>query len=74
MDTDLFLTIGVVLTALSLPSLLQAWTEGRPPRVGGIMIIAGIALIVTAVVRHPQGYAFDDIPHVMLAVAARLAN
>ena len=71
MDTDLVLTLGVLLLVLTIPSLLSAWAEGRAPRVGAIMIIAAIIMIVTAVTTKPGGYAFDAVPGVMLGVASR---
>jgi formate-dependent nitrite reductase membrane component NrfD len=71
MDTDLVLTIGVVIAVLSLPSLLSAWVEGRAPRVGSIMVIAAISMIITAVSVRPGGYSFEEIPGVVLRVFAR---
>ena len=38
MDTDLVLTLGIVLLVLSVPSLLSAWAESRAPRLGAIML------------------------------------
>ncbi|AZL59010.1 hypothetical protein EI545_09265 [Tabrizicola piscis] len=72
MDTDLVLTVGLVLLALSLPSLLSAWVEQRVPRVGSVMVIGGIGMIVTALMYRPGGYAFSDVPDVVLGVIARL--
>ena len=43
MDTDLALTVGIVLAVLSVPSLLSAWVDGRAPRLGAIMAIAAFA-------------------------------
>jgi formate-dependent nitrite reductase membrane component NrfD len=74
MDTDLVLTLGIVLLVLTIPSLLSAWVEGRVPRVGAIMAIASIGMIVTALASRPGGYAFEDIPRVILSVAARAIN
>jgi hypothetical protein len=71
MDTDLVLTIGIVLFVLTVPSLLSAWVEGRAPRVGAIILFIAIALIVTANLYHPNGYQIDAVPGVMLAVFAR---
>ena len=74
MDTDLFLSIGVVLVILSLPSLLSAWTEGRAPRIASIMLIVAAALIITALTQRPGGYSFDEIPSTMLRVVGRYVN
>lgn len=74
MDTDLLLTLGIVLFAFTIPSLLAAWTEGRPPRVGAIMLIAAIGLITTALTQRPGGYEFNEVPGVMMAVVSRVVN
>jgi formate-dependent nitrite reductase membrane component NrfD len=71
-DTDLMLTVGIVLLILSLPSLLSAWVEGRAPRLGALMIAAGAVLVGTALSVRPGGYAFDDVPGVVIDVVARL--
>jgi hypothetical protein len=66
MDTDLALTVGILLTVLSVPSLLSAWVDGRAPRIGAIMVLVGLALIVTALVESPGGYEFNQVPAIML--------
>lgn len=71
MDTDLVLTLGVVLLVLTIPSLLAAWTEGRAPKVGAIMIIVAIGMLVAAVTNKPGGYAINEVPGIMLAVVSR---
>jgi hypothetical protein len=73
-DTDLILTLGIVFMILALPSLLSAWVEGVTPRVGAVMLIAGLGMIITAVVSHPTGYRFNEIPGVMVGVVARMIN
>ena len=70
-DTDLMLTLGIVLLVLSIPSLLAAWVENRAPRIGTIMAISALGLIVSALVIKPGGYAFNQVPGVMVEVAAR---
>lgn len=67
-DVDLLLTVGIVLLVLSVPSLLSAWVESRAPRLGSIMVIAALGMIVTALVTKPGGYAFNDVPGVMVKV------
>lgn len=74
MDTDLVLTIGLVLLVLVLPSLLSAWVEQRAPRVAAIMGLAAIGMIVAALMTKPGGYSFSDVPTVMLGVMARMGN
>ncbi len=70
-DTDLMLTLGILLLVLSVPSLLAAWVESRAPRIGAIMAIAALGLIVSALVIKPGGYAFNQVPGIMVEVATR---
>ncbi|KCV81169.1 hypothetical protein ATO10_13349 [Actibacterium atlanticum] len=72
MDTDLFLVIGVVLGGLAIPSLLNAYSEGRPPRFAAMLAIAAGALIVLAVTNNPVGYKLEDIPDVFTRVIGRM--
>jgi formate-dependent nitrite reductase membrane component NrfD len=74
MDTDLVLTLGIVLLVLTIPSLLAAWVEGRVPRIGAIMLVAAIGMIIASLATRPGGYAFEEIPGVMLGVMGRLIN
>lgn len=67
---DLFLVLGILFFILSLPSLLNAWVEGRVPRFGALLSIGGMVLVGIAVSR--QGYAADEIPQVFLRVMGRL--
>jgi formate-dependent nitrite reductase membrane component NrfD len=72
MDTDLVLTLGILLLIMTVPSLLAAWVEGRAPRIGALMLLASSSMIVTALVARPSGYRFEEIPQVMLGVVARV--
>lgn len=74
MDTDLLLVIGIILAGLSVPSLLAAFSESRPPRAGAIMVLIGGILIVVALSQAPRGYTFAEIPHVFLKVIDRFVN
>ena len=74
MDTDLVLTLGIVLLVLTLPSLLSSWVEGRAPRIGAIMLVASFAMIVAALLYKPGGYAINDVPGVMVGVVGRMIN
>jgi formate-dependent nitrite reductase membrane component NrfD len=71
MDTDLFLVIGLVVLALSVPSLLSAYVEGRIPRAGSILILIGGVLVVTALSQKGQGYTFAELPDVVFRVIGR---
>ncbi|WP_295071362.1 hypothetical protein [Tabrizicola sp.] len=74
MDTDLALTVGILLVVLSVPSLLSAWVENRAPRLGALMVIGGGALTIYALITQPGGYAFRDVPGVMVNVLGSFFN
>ena len=71
MDADLVLTIGLVLLVLSVPSLLSAWAESRAPRMGAIMAITALGMILSALWFNPGGYAFNQVPGVVVGVLSR---
>jgi hypothetical protein len=72
MDTDLVITVGIVLLVLSVPSLLSAWVDGRVPRLGAIMSMVALGMIITASFEKPGGYAPNQVPEVIIGVIARL--
>jgi formate-dependent nitrite reductase membrane component NrfD len=74
MDTDLILVIGIVLCGLSIPSLLSAYVEGRPPRSGSLLVFIGGVLIVVALTQSARGYAFEEVPGVFFSVIGRYLN
>lgn len=61
-SNDLSLVIGIILTVLSIPSLLNAWSEDRPPRLGAILGFTGLVLIAIALANNPSGYTGADVP------------
>jgi hypothetical protein len=71
LDTDLALVVGIVIAALSVPSILSAITDKRAPRASAITILIAGGLIVFAVQGKPGGYQFQEIPDVFVNVIAR---
>ena len=71
MDTDLMLVVGLVLCVLAIPSLLGAYSEGRSPRAGAILVLIGGVLLVVALSQKPTGYTFAEIPDVVVKVISR---
>lgn len=61
MDTDLMMVIGITLCVLSVPSLLSAFSDGRPPRFGAIILLVGGVLIGVALNQRPSGYTMPEI-------------
>ncbi len=74
MDTDLILVIGILLTALSIPSLLASFAESRPPRAGAILLLIGGVLVVVALSQTPTGYTFAELPDVIYRVIGGFVN
>ena len=58
---DLIFVLGMFAALLSIPSLLNGWTEGSLPRFGALMALAGGVLIGVAASRNPGGYGFEDV-------------
>ena len=71
MDTDLILVIGIIVAALSIPSLLAAYSEARAPRAGAILLLIGGVLIVVALTQHGPGYTFAELPDLFVKVIGR---
>lgn len=74
MDSDLLLTVGIILLALTIPALLNAFTEGRFPKGAALVVLVSSGMILTALIRHPGGYTFDQIPGVMMGVFRNALN
>lgn len=72
MNSDLMLVVGLVVGVLALPALLNAWTEGRAPRAGAILVMIAIGLIFAATRTKPGGYSVDEVPQVFFRVLGRL--
>jgi hypothetical protein len=61
MDPDLLLVVGITLGVLAVPSLISAFSEGRPPRIAIVMVLVAGTLVVLALNRRPSGYTFDEV-------------
>ncbi|MBL4927008.1 hypothetical protein [Fuscibacter oryzae] len=72
MDTDLILVVGIVVSALTFPALLAAFSESRPPRAASVILLVGGVLIVYALTQKPTGYSFGEIPDVFVRVFRRV--
>ncbi|HKL65043.1 MAG TPA: hypothetical protein VJ886_02945 [Roseovarius sp.] len=71
MDADLAMAIGLVLGVFSVPALLSAISEARPPRVGALVMMIAGGMILWAITQKPGGYTFAELPAVILNVMAR---
>jgi hypothetical protein len=73
-DPDLSLVVGLFLAVLTIPSLISAYIEGRPPRAGSVFVLIAGGLIVYALSQQPGGYTIAEIPDVIFRVIGRYVN
>ena len=71
MDPDLALTLGLLIAALSIPSIMSAMSDGRAPRASALTVLIAGGLIIYAVRETHGGYSLKRIPDVIVEVAAR---
>ena len=74
MDSDLMFVTGAVLLALSIPSILSAFADSRPPRAAAIILLIGGTLVIIALSHKPGGIALSEIPDIFFRVIDRLLN
>ena len=74
MDTDLMLVTGIILGVMSIPALLNAFADGRAPRVVSIVVLIAGTLVVVAMTQHSGDYSFAELPQVFGRVFSRLVN
>ncbi|MBC2836328.1 hypothetical protein [Paragemmobacter straminiformis] len=70
-DPDLALIVGIGLVLLSLLSIVAAWIDARLPVWGGAICAVGLMLVALALIVHPQGYRFGQLPDVFFTVLGR---
>ncbi|MAY31756.1 MAG: hypothetical protein MRY67_10620 [Rhodovulum sp.] len=74
MGPDFFLVAGVIMGALAIPSILNAYSEGRSPRTAALMILVAGCCIVFAVTSSPVGYTMQDVPDAFVRVFGQFLN
>ena len=74
MDTDLMLVTGIILAVMSIPAMLNAFADGRAPRLALIVVLIAGTLVVIAMTQHGGGYTFAGLPDVFGRVFGRLFN
>lgn len=71
MDPDLALSLGLVVAAFSIPSILSAVSDRRSPRASALTILIGGGLVLYAMQTKPGGYTLAQVPDVFVAVVGR---
>ena len=74
MDSDLLLVTGLLVGAITIPSIISAFSDSRPPRVAAVGLVVGGVMVVTAFMTKPGGYTAAQIPDVFAHVLARVLN
>lgn len=72
MTPDLILVIGIVLGVFSVPAIVSAISDRRPPRVAALVLIAAGCLVVWAIQKKPGGYSLNDVPQAFVRVIAQV--
>ena len=68
LDADTILVIGLIIGSLSVPSVINAFSAGRPPTMAGVFLFLGSILVVVAFNQTPGGYTFGEIPGLFVTV------
>ena len=71
MEPDIALVLGIVIGALSIPSILSALSDSRAPRASAVTILIAGGLVLYAMQTKPGGYTLDEIPDTVVRVIAR---
>lgn len=68
------LVTGIILGVLSIPAMLNAFADGRAPRLASIVILIAGVLIVIATQKHAGGYTPSELPDVFGRVFRRFLS
>ena len=74
MPPDLALVLGLILTALAIPSIISAVSDSRAPRASALTILIAGGLVLYALQTSPAGYELAEIPDVFIRVFAQYVN
>ena len=73
-DTDLFVVVGLLVAALSLPSALSALADNRFPYVAILVIALGLGTVALGFYGAQGNYSLARIPHSFVEILARIMN
>jgi hypothetical protein len=68
MNNDYLMVGGIVTGLFAFPSLLNAYSTGRPPRAAMLLLVAGVAMVSWVLVRQPNTYSIETLPDVFMRV------
>ena len=70
-DHDLLLMIGLAMLGLSLPSLLSAMVDERPPIVAAFGLVLGAGMAGWGLIGGDRGFDPANLPHLFFEVLGR---
>lgn len=68
MSEDHFLVLGLIFLILSIPAIVSAWAESRPPRLAAVALVSGGLLVLYALNSKPGGYRLYDLHEAVYGV------
>jgi len=71
MNTDLIFVAGVLVAAVSIPSIVTSFIDQRSPRAGAIGVLVGGGCVVFASMNKVGGYALNDVPELIVEVIGK---
>ncbi|WP_212524915.1 hypothetical protein [Actibacterium sp. MT2.3-13A] len=74
MQSDYYLVAGIVIGGFAIASLVSAWTDGRVPRGGVLLVLVSGGLIALAIMSSPMGYRLNDVPGAFIRVVGEILN
>ncbi|MDE4174387.1 hypothetical protein PXK01_09480 [Phaeobacter sp. PT47_59] len=73
MDSDLAIVLGFFLGCLAVLSLVSAYSDGRWPRLGALLLVISAGFILYAARMRPGGYRLEELPEVFFSVLGRFS-
>ena len=73
-DTDLFVVVGLLVAALSLPSALSAFADERFPYVALLVFVLGLGTGALGIYGAQGDYNLARVPHSFVEILARIMN
>lgn len=71
MDLELIFVLGCIVTALSVPAIVSAFSDERTPRYPALIILIGVVMMTYAINGRPGAFNFDTLPDVFAKVIGR---
>jgi uncharacterized protein YjeT (DUF2065 family) len=71
---DLIFVSGIVLGIFSIPSVISAISDRRPPRIASLVLVTAGCLVLWAMHKNPGGYSLTEIPNAFVRVVGAIVR